>query len=449
MRQACPNCGSDRPDRYCSRCGQNDRDYMRGLWAVVYEFVREMFELDSRLFRTLKSLLFKPGHLSTEFSRNRRAAYMSPVRLYLFTSFLFFLVLSISAGGWLSNLDLSEEGNTGAVDLDLQQDDSETGIAADGVLADSVLEVVGSAPAVVDSPVADSVLAAVDSVLAVVDSALADRGIAVSALVAGALADRATADRTLADSAAADSALGDVAFADSAQAGREPADSVDALPAAVEPDTAAAVASDTIDADEPEGQAVPPDRLEALKAALRPEHARKVDDILGRPGESLGKQVVVGLASGESEERTGWLGWLVRYSRGLVIDLFHDPDAFLQQAIANLPVAMFFLLPVFAMILAVCYTSKRRYFVEHLVFGMHIHTFVFLTLAVALLVPGETDGNWVKLIFILASPVYVLIALRKFYGDGWGRTLVKAFVVWNLYSFVLFPGILLAFLVRT
>lgn len=58
---------------------------MRGLWSVVYEFFREMFELDSRLLRTLKALLFKPGYLSSEFSRNRRATYMSPVRLYLFT----------------------------------------------------------------------------------------------------------------------------------------------------------------------------------------------------------------------------------------------------------------------------------------------------------------------------------------------------------------------------
>ena len=384
----CPNCGSGRPDRFCSRCGQNDRDYMRGLWTVVYEFVREMFELDSRLFRTLKSLLFKPGHLSSEFSGNHRAAYMSPVRLYLFTSFLFFLVLSVSAGGWVSNLDLSD-------------DDVETDIGADRATADSVRA---------------AAVALTDSALAVVDSALADRGIAVGALVAGVLAD---------------SALVDIA-----QAGR-----AITLPAAVEADTAAG--------GEPEGATVESARLEAFKAGLRPEHARKVDDILSRPDGSLAKQVIGALVSSDEGERTGWLGWVARYSRGLVIDLFHDPEDFLQQAIGNLSVAMFFLLPVFAMILAVCYASRRRFFVEHLVFGMHIHTFVFLTLAVALLVPGETDGNWLKLIFILASPVYVLIALRKFYGDGWGWTLVKGFVVWNLYSCVLFPGLLLAFLVRT
>ena len=142
-------------------------------------------------------------------------------------------------------------------------------------------------------------------------------------------------------------------------------------------------------------------------------------------------------------------GWLTRYGRGLLIDLFHDPRAFLQEAIGNLPIAMFFLLPVFAMILGVCYSRRKRFFVEHLVFGMHIHTFVFLMLAAALLVPGEATGNWVKLFLILVSPLYVLIAMRRFYGEGWRWTLFKAFVVWNLYSFVLFPGLALALFIRT
>ena len=61
-----------------------------------WEFCREAFEVDSRLLQTLKLLLFKPGSLTREFSRNRRARYMSPIRLYLFTSFLFVLVLSFA-----------------------------------------------------------------------------------------------------------------------------------------------------------------------------------------------------------------------------------------------------------------------------------------------------------------------------------------------------------------
>jgi hypothetical protein len=90
----CANCGAERSGPYCSRCGQNDRDYQRALPPLVGELLRETFELDSRLVRTLKLLLFRPGALAVEFSNNRRASYVSPVRLYLFTSILFFFFLS-------------------------------------------------------------------------------------------------------------------------------------------------------------------------------------------------------------------------------------------------------------------------------------------------------------------------------------------------------------------
>ncbi|TNF86459.1 MAG: DUF3667 domain-containing protein [Gammaproteobacteria bacterium] len=91
----CANCGAERAGTYCSRCGQNDRDYHRSLPPLVSELLREAFELDSRLVRTLKLLLFKPGALAVEFSNNRRASYVSPIRLYLFVSILFFFFLSL------------------------------------------------------------------------------------------------------------------------------------------------------------------------------------------------------------------------------------------------------------------------------------------------------------------------------------------------------------------
>ena len=91
----CANCGAERSGAYCSRCGQNDRNYQRALPPLVSELLREAFELDSRLVRTLKLLMFKPGALALEFSNNRRASYVSPIRLYLFVSILFFFFLSL------------------------------------------------------------------------------------------------------------------------------------------------------------------------------------------------------------------------------------------------------------------------------------------------------------------------------------------------------------------
>jgi len=92
----CANCGAERSGAYCSRCGQNDRDYHRALPPLVSELLREAFELDSRLVQTLKLLMFKPGALALEFSRNRRASYVSPIRLYLFVSILFFFLLALT-----------------------------------------------------------------------------------------------------------------------------------------------------------------------------------------------------------------------------------------------------------------------------------------------------------------------------------------------------------------
>ena len=90
----CCNCGYERRHRFCPKCGQNDRDYVRGLPPVLGDILKETFEVDSRFFRTLKPLFLRPGELPSEFSRNRRASYISPIRLYIFTSLVFFFLLA-------------------------------------------------------------------------------------------------------------------------------------------------------------------------------------------------------------------------------------------------------------------------------------------------------------------------------------------------------------------
>ena len=65
---------------------------------VILNAIGETFEADSRVLNTLKRLFIYPGELSAEFERNRRASYLTPVRLYLFTSILYFFVLSTVVG---------------------------------------------------------------------------------------------------------------------------------------------------------------------------------------------------------------------------------------------------------------------------------------------------------------------------------------------------------------
>jgi len=107
----CPNCGAARPDRFCGACGQSSRHYLRATWDIVVEVLRESFDLDSRLARTAYALVLRPGTLTREFLLGRRASYVSPVRLYLAVSIVFFAVLSISA-----RVDVVRAGGAGTAD---------------------------------------------------------------------------------------------------------------------------------------------------------------------------------------------------------------------------------------------------------------------------------------------------------------------------------------------
>ena len=103
----CASCGQLLSERYCPRCGQRSRDLAQPLWPLLRELVMEAFELDSRLLRTLRGLL-RPGFLTAEFCRGRRAAYTSPVRLYLVSSLVCFTLLALTG----------DAGETGAAPAD-------------------------------------------------------------------------------------------------------------------------------------------------------------------------------------------------------------------------------------------------------------------------------------------------------------------------------------------
>ena len=372
----CENCGRPRAERFCSQCGQNDRTYSRSLFPVLGELVRESFEFDGRLAQTLKLLLFKPGSLSTEFSRNRRARYMTPVRLYLFTSVIFFLTMSLVS----LRLPNPLEGEP-------DQDPS-------------------SAFAEIPGEVMDSLQAAMDSLQAVIP------GIELQI----------------------DGEDIPVVSAEISESG-----------------------------------------IAALKANLEPSQHAKLDDLLRR--ESARTQAFLAIAAaafdtevqepsvggrqadpgpeedaapdaGDPPARDAVVlptsrGFLARMVLSSFVDLFHDPDAFTERIIGNLSIAMFFLLPFYALVLTVLYWRQKRYYIEHLVFGMHVHSFLFMIVTLMLIVSitpmGAAGQGWTQGILGLAVVAYPIIALRRFYGNGWFFTLVKAFVLAFLYSAIVSP----------
>jgi hypothetical protein len=94
----CENCGTDLHGRYCHRCGQPRKSFIRALPGLIGDLASETLYYDSRMWRTLKCLLLKPGFLSSEHVQGRRARYTPPIRLYLVSSILAFLVVSFVVG---------------------------------------------------------------------------------------------------------------------------------------------------------------------------------------------------------------------------------------------------------------------------------------------------------------------------------------------------------------
>jgi hypothetical protein len=90
----CANCGAPVAGRYCGACGQRREPPVHSLWHFAQLATEDLTHADSRLWRTLAALLFKPGYLTREFLAGRRARYLPPVRLYLVLSVVFFIWVS-------------------------------------------------------------------------------------------------------------------------------------------------------------------------------------------------------------------------------------------------------------------------------------------------------------------------------------------------------------------
>ncbi|HSN60988.1 MAG TPA: DUF3667 domain-containing protein [Ferruginibacter sp.] len=88
----CLNCNAQVYGKYCHICGQENVEPAESLWHLVTHFFNDITHFDGKFFSTLRLLLIKPGFLSTEYKMGRRNSYLNPVKMYVFTSFVFFFV---------------------------------------------------------------------------------------------------------------------------------------------------------------------------------------------------------------------------------------------------------------------------------------------------------------------------------------------------------------------
>jgi hypothetical protein len=188
---------------------------------------------------------------------------------------------------------------------------------------------------------------------------------------------------------------------------------------------------------------------------LDPETARKVEDAIQQAQEA-------GTDEGANDDSINLNGepwdretnpfiieWLPRWVNDWINDeieqspakgreIEENPNLIKENVFDVLPAAMFVLLPIVALLLKFWYLFAKKYYIEHLIFALHTHSFLFMALLISLLLGwlaewAEPAGsgritatiNWTLTAVAVWVPVYFLVSLKRVYQQGWGMTVAK------------------------
>lgn len=91
----CQNCGYTVEVEYCSKCGQKNTETRQSFTHLAAHFAEDLTHYDGAFWKTLKYLIFRPGKLTIEYLEGHRMRYVPPVKLYIFVSFVTFILISL------------------------------------------------------------------------------------------------------------------------------------------------------------------------------------------------------------------------------------------------------------------------------------------------------------------------------------------------------------------
>jgi hypothetical protein len=390
------NCKAELQGRFCHVCGQENLEPKETVWHLVQHFFNDITHFDGKFFETVKFLLRKPGFLSTEYMLGRRATYLNPIRMYVFTSAIFFIILFTLR----KPEDMLGEG---------KKDKHTTEGLPSLIQRQAILQ--KSIPVITDE---DDVYEARERL----------RDLSVEIAKIKALYGDST-QKTFSKAELNDFLLR--AYSDSLQnTGLSQKDRN-------------RLSDIVLKLNRPES-----DRLSFGVFEGRFRSVEEYDSSEQKTPDSL---------------RDGWLARFVKHRTIIAREEYReDPRRFKERLMENIfhsfPKILFWSLPIFAMILNILYFRHKKtyYYVDHGIFTIHVYCATFILLLIAMLL-GELSNalqwRWLQvidIILIVAVIFYMFIylykAMRGFYKQGRAKTFIKYAIVCWIATFV--NGILLA-----
>jgi hypothetical protein len=110
------------------------------------------------------------------------------------------------------------------------------------------------------------------------------------------------------------------------------------------------------------------------------------------------------------------------------------------------PTVMFLLLPFYALVLTLFYWG-RAYYAQHFIYALHVHSFAFTLFTLMMMTPNNSPGVAVNLALFAWLIVYLFIAQKRVYGQGWLVTGVKYLAIGVIYMIAWAFGFILSVMI--
>ncbi|WP_179315434.1 DUF3667 domain-containing protein [Winogradskyella undariae] len=138
------------------------------------------------------------------------------------------------------------------------------------------------------------------------------------------------------------------------------------------------------------------------------------------------------------DENPGWFKAKL-YSQVLKFYKARDGGNILKTFYDTLPIALFFLLPIFAFILKLLFFLKGRYS-HHLVFSLYYFSYLFMVFSIILGINLIWDiPDFIDWLIVLSTNLYLFLALRNFYKQGWFLSFLKNGIVTFTFMSIVIP----------
>ena len=156
----------------------------------------------------------------------------------------------------------------------------------------------------------------------------------------------------------------------------------------------------------------------------------------------------------DAKSTTPFEKWLEERAKDKMGEHGTKMGLFITTLFSNLPYMMLCCIPLFAFVLKVLYARRRIFYIDHLIYALHIHTFfytgvmliVLTTMGLDRTIPG-TFADWVIALLWIAFVVQIFFSIRRVYGQGWFISTLKFFVGGFIYMLVLFLALAATFFI--